>query len=652
MVRRIYKLKKHIANKIAAGEVVDRPSSVVKELMENAIDAGALKITVEIKEGGKSYIRITDDGSGIHPSDIEVAFERHATSKIRDIEDLNRVISLGFRGEALASIVAVSQVELITKVEDSYIGTQIQIHGGEVIHKKEVGCPKGTTFIVKNLFYNVPARLKFLKSNTTETAYISDLVTKFSLAYPNISFRFINNGTIVFTTSGNGKVIDNIFNIYGKEIAQNMLCADEKENGVTLQGYISKPNISRGNKKLQVFFVNGRYVKNKMISEAIEEAYKTLTMVNRFPICFLYLQVDPNSIDVNIHPTKIEIRFDDPETIKKFIIKVLKDALFHEDLIPKVSFEKKVKKEEGHQERILDLPIQKEEYKLPPKEIPVKENFISPIRKIENTIKEDIKPDIKPDVKGHIKPNIKEDIKIEPSTKYIDEPVVIEDKPHYITNNKSKEEFQEECIQVSQNTEPKERKIHLEIKNIQIIGQIFNTYLIGQDGENMYLIDQHAAHERIMYEYLTNHYKNQSIASQNLLVPIVLELSYIEYERVKNNIDFFTSLGFDIDEFGVNTFMIRSVPMLFGEPEAKKFFMEALDHLKDSIQNSYDMKVEKIISMSCKKAIKAHDKLDALEIDSLMKQLSELENPYTCPHGRPVIVKMTQYEIERKFKRT
>ncbi|WP_129597135.1 DNA mismatch repair endonuclease MutL [Anaerophilus nitritogenes] len=636
MTKRIYKLKKHIANKIAAGEVVDRPSSVVKELMENAIDAGAEKITVEIKEGGKSYIRITDDGSGIHPSDIEVAFERHATSKIRDIEDLNRVMSLGFRGEALASIVSVSQVELITKVEDSYVGTQIQIHGGEVIYKKEVGCPKGTTFIVKNLFYNVPARLKFLKANTTETAYISDLVTKFSLAYPNISFRFINNGTIVFTTSGNGKVIDNIFSIYGKEIAQNMLFANEKESGVTLQAYISKPNISRGNKKLQVFFVNGRYVKNKMISEAIEEAYKTLTMINRFPICFLYIQVDPNSIDVNIHPTKIEIRFDDPEKIKKFIIKVLKDALLHEDLIPPVSFEKKVKKEEGHQERILDIPIQKEKNELPIKEIPVKENFINPFKKLENPIKEDIKQDKK------------EDIKIEDATKDIEHPVVIEDKPNYITNNKVKEE----SIKVQEDTKPKEIKVHSEIKNIQIIGQIFNTYLIGQYEETMYLIDQHAAHERIMYEYLTNHYKYKSVMSQKLLVPIVLELSYIEYERVKNNINFFVNLGFEIEEFGVNTFMIRGVPMVFGEPEAKKFFMEALDQLKDSIQNSYDLKAEKIISMSCKKAIKAHDKLDKLEIDSLMKQLSELENPYTCPHGRPVIVKMTQYELERKFKRT
>ncbi|QEK12175.1 DNA mismatch repair endonuclease MutL [Crassaminicella thermophila] len=629
MLKRIHKLDKLIANKIAAGEVVDRPVSVVKELVENAIDANASKIIVEIKEGGKTYIRITDDGIGIYESDVEIAFERHATSKIKDADDLNSILSLGFRGEALASIASVSQVELITKTEDSKTGTYLEIHGGEIIERKEIGCPKGTTFVIKNLFYNMPARYQFMKSNAVETGYISDLISKFALAYSNISFRFINNGTIVFTTSGSSSVINNIVSIYGKEIAKNMMYVSNRVKDISIEAYISKPTIARGNKKQQVFFVNGRYVKNKIISDAIEEAYKTLVKVNRFPICFIYLNIPPNRLDVNIHPTKTEIRFDDELYIKDFVVNTLRSKLLEENLIPSIGFEKSKKQLEGYQERIIDLPT-------------CSDTIIKNTKNI-----------------SEIKPN-----------KEHEKDLVLEDKLSYHANNKvenklvkatqKKEKINRNNIsEFNQNTKTKnivnEEKLNNKnselIMNIRILGQIFNTYLIGQDDQTMFLIDQHAAHERILYDTLLKSYKERSAVSQKLLTPILVEVSFVEFEIVKKNVDIFNNLGFEVEEFGMNAFILRSVPVVFGEPEAKEFFMEVVDNFQKNINNSYDIKVEQIISMACKQAIKAKDKLDFVEIKELMKQLAKLENPFTCPHGRPIIVSMTKYEIERKFKR-
>ncbi|MCT4604966.1 MAG: DNA mismatch repair endonuclease MutL [Marinisporobacter sp.] len=683
MSKKIYKLEKFIANKIAAGEVVDRPSSVVKELVENAIDAKASKIIIEIKEGGKSYIRITDNGVGIHEEDMEIAFERHATSKIKNVKDLDSILSLGFRGEALASIASVSQVELISKTREEPSGTYLELHGGQIIEHKDMGCPNGTTFVIKNLFYNVPARLQFMKSNATETTYISDLISKYALAYPDISFRFINNGTIVFTTSGSSSIVNNIASIYGKEMAKNMLyLANKKSDTFSIQAYISKPTTTRGNKQLQVFFVNGRYVKNKMISQAIEEAYRTLITINRFPICFIYLTVPPDQLDVNIHPTKTEIRFNKGLNIKEFVKDTLKERLLRENLIPNVGFERPKKKEDGHQERIIDLPKFKKMSE--PNEIkPFKkeEKIIRPIQveKVEN--KKNIKDLVfedkstyhvnNKDEKNHkeIFPKKEKHSNIQTENrkinrKTIDNPPIDyqKTKDQIVTNERIHKQgidhkkakhiaINENNIEVKHLEEKKHNKNTDKILGIRILGQIFNTYLIGQDGQSMYLIDQHAAHERIMYDQLMKNYQNQSAISQKLLAPILVELSFAEFEIVKKNMNMFTQLGFEIEEFGINALILRSVPVLFGKPEAKKFFIEIVDHLQKNIQSSYDMKIEKIISMSCKKAIKANDRLDSLEIDQLMKQLSELENPFTCPHGRPVIVAMSKYEIEKKFKR-
>ncbi|MCT4618741.1 MAG: DNA mismatch repair endonuclease MutL [Marinisporobacter sp.] len=697
MSKKIYKLEKFIANKIAAGEVVDRPSSVVKELVENAIDAKASKIIIEIKDGGKSYIRITDNGVGIHEEDMEIAFERHATSKIKNVEDLDSILSLGFRGEALASIASVSQVELISKTREEPSGTYLELHGGQIIEHKDIGCPNGTTFVIKNLFYNVPARLQFMKSNATETSYISDLISKYALAYPDISFRFINKGTIVFTTSGSSSIVNNIASIYGKEMAKNMLyLANKKSDTFSIQSYISKPTTTRGNKQLQVFFVNGRYVKNKMISEAIEEAYRTLITINRFPICFIYLTVPPDQLDVNIHPTKTEVRFNKGLNIKEFVKDTLKERLLRENLIPSVGFERPKKKEDGHQERIIDLPrFKKMGERNEIKPLKKEDKMIAPIDVVKVENKKNVKDLVFEDKstyhvnnkneKNHeevylkkeesskkqkkdknIKKNIYSDIQTENqeiNRKVITNPVVNHQKidDEIITNQEiHKEKIDDKKINNIKESKPISSKVLEKKKNnenadkilgIRILGQIFNTYLIGQDGQSMYLIDQHAAHERIMYDKLMENYQKQSPVSQKLLAPILVELSFSEFKIVKKNMDMFTQLGFEIEEFGINALILRAVPVLFGKPEAKKFFIEIVDHLQKDIQSSYDMKIEKIISMSCKQAIKANDQLDPLEIDQLMKQLSELENPFTCPHGRPVIVAMSKYEIEKKFKR-
>ncbi|WZL74951.1 DNA mismatch repair endonuclease MutL [Clostridiaceae bacterium 35-E11] len=626
MKSRIKKLDKFIANKIAAGEVVDRPASVVKELLENAIDAHASEIIIEIKEGGKSYLRVTDNGSGIHESDVKIAFERHATSKIRDVEDLNTIISLGFRGEALASIASVSQVELITKTEDVLAGSYLELHGGKIIEHREIGCPQGTTLVIKNLFYNTPARFQFMKSNAAETSYISNIIGKYALAYPHISFRFINNGTIVFTTSGSGSVINNIAGIYGKEIAQNMYLVKNKNELLTLEGYISKPSISRGNRQLQACFVNGRYIKSEVINNAIDEAYKTLVMVNKFPICIIYLTISPNKLDVNIHPTKTEIRFHDPAYIKRFIIESLRKKLLDENLIPDVNFnvpKATTNFQECIQERMIDLNLSSTTTKKLTENIGEKQVIEQHI------VKEDKLPFI---ANNTIKSNIPK-------------------KVVHKEEMKEKDQVSSQIVKIYKNIYDESKKTQLP-KNIRIIGQIFNSYLIGQDGDIMYLIDQHAAHERIMYEQLLRQYKQQSIISQKRLTPILIELSYAEFETVKNNIDIFKNLGFEIEEFGMNTYMLRAVPLVFGEPEARQFFLEVLDNLQKQIHNSYDMKMDKIIHMACKQAIKAKDKLDTIEITELMKQLSSLDNPFTCPHGRPVIVSISKYELEKKFKRT
>ncbi|SHJ54906.1 DNA mismatch repair protein MutL [Geosporobacter subterraneus DSM 17957] len=612
MNNRIHLLDALTANKIAAGEVVDRPASVIKELVENAIDAQATMIVIEIREAGKEYIRISDNGMGIHPSDVEIAFERHATSKITQIEDLDKTVSLGFRGEALASIASVSQVELITKTATSISGIHLELHGGKAVLKKEVGCPTGTTVIVKNLFYNTPARFKFLKNNTSESSYIIDLVSKIALAHPDKSFKLINNNIIVFSTAGTGHILHTITSIYGKELAKNMLTARREENNYHVEAYFSKIDMYRGNRQQQAAFVNGRLIKSKVITGAIDEAYRTLLPINKFPICFLYMKIPPSEIDVNIHPAKTEIKFSNEKLIKSLLISVLKDRLLQEKLIPEIKLTPK-NQEELIQETIIDLPTH----------IPQK-NF-------EINIKED---GVKEDKNTFITNN---------------KVAIVQSAPAYEKNNSSTKELQEPLKE----SIPEKKIHHPHLLNIRIVGQVFSSYLVGDDGLQMYLIDQHAAHEKIIYEQLLEQYREKRIYIQQLLAPIIVELSPAEFEKLQGDVDIFEKMGFEVEVFGRNAFLIRSVPLQFGEPETKSFFMEIIENYNEAHGPSdHNLKVERIITMACKAAVKAKDRLDRLEMHGLMRQLSYLENPYTCPHGRPVIVSMSKLEIEKKFKRS
>lgn len=667
MDKRINKLEEIIANKIAAGEVVDRPASVVKELVENSIDALSTKITIDIKNAGKTHIRISDNGVGIHPEDVLIAFQRHATSKIKKVEDLGSILSLGFRGEALASIAAVSQLELITKSANYNIGKKVVIHGGKIIHNDHIGAPVGTTILIKNLFYNVPARFEFMKSNAAETSHIIDIVSKLALANPNISFRFINNDKLVFVTNGKGDIVNNIASIYGKEIAKNLIEIEEEVNNTKIKGYLCNPSVTKGNKKLQTFFVNKRYVKSKTISEAVLEAYKTLITINRHAVCFIYIDILPNMIDINIHPAKTEIRFKDDENVKKDVSYVLKKGLFMKSLIPSVRSEekkkneiniinrgivvkedtitenKKVKSKEdiseeaANKEKVIDNYIDKEENKNNElKEFDkTDENIIENVSEEKIIIKENpevYKPSL-PSVENHKTSN------------YIPKPIM-EDNivvPSMFVKEETKEEQQSFIPTIVDKSDEN-------ILDIKIIGQLFNSYLLGQWNEKLYMIDQHAAHERILYEWFLKKFKKQQPLKQVLLIPIVIEFSIYEFEQLKEYIHIFNNLGYDMEEFGDNTFRITAVPVVFGKPEATKFFKEVAESFCQ-INSSYEAKIEKIISMACKSAIKANDKLNDIEIDKLMKELSQTDNPYTCPHGRPVIISMSKYEIERKFKR-
>ena len=611
MKNRINRLDETTANKIAAGEVVDRPLSVVKELIENSIDAGSKSIVIEIKDGGKSYIRVSDDGSGIISQDVEIAFERHATSKIQFIEDLNTIKSLGFRGEALASIASVSRVEMITYNESSDLGTQLRVEGGSFSEKKEVACPIGTTLIITDLFYNTPARLKFMKSNQVEGAAIGDMVSKLALSHPNISFRFINNGSVIFSTSGSGKMLSSIVNIFGKDLAQNLQYFMGSCESFSWEGYISKPLLTRGNRQQQIFFVNGRYVKSKILNDALDEAYKTLILSNRYPICFIHLYIDPQSLDVNIHPTKTEIRIKDEEMIKNDLVGALKDILLNKGEIP--GFFSDISKD--NKRYLNELPLTKLETK------PQQES-------------------------NEYEPH-KDD----------SEQIIMEDHPRYLKNNSiviqgtsmdnGKEIFEPSTITPLKDSEEEDNAF---IFNMRLLGQAFQTYIIGQDDQSLYLIDQHAAHERILFEELLFNYKHASVLSQNLLTPMVIELSYSEFEHAKSQIALFQKLGFDVEEFGLNSFILRAVPMVFGQPDGKQLFMEIIDGITSS--NSYEIRVEKVILQACKAAIKAKDRLDEVEMRELTYRLSKLENPYTCPHGRPIIISLTKNEIERRFKRT
>lgn len=611
-------------NKIAAGEVVERPSSIVKELVDNSIDAGATTITIEIKDGGTSFIKVTDNGKGIPKDEVKTAFLSHATSKITNIDDLENINSLGFRGEALASIASVTQLEMITKTSNEDIGTSISINGGKIIEFNEKVCLDGTSIIVKNIFYNIPVRRKFLKKNSTEAGYISDVVNKFAMGHPEISFKFINNNTVIIHTSGNNDLKTSIFYVYGKEIAKKMIEINFNDNNLSLNGLIGKPEISRGTRSYENLFINGRFIKNSIVSSAVEESYKTRLMVGRFPIFVLNLKIKPNLVDVNVHPTKLEVRFYNDDEIYKFIYKAISNALKNEILITESDLNSKPSKEvkefienKSMQQELLDLP---------------NINLSSELNKIH--INDLISKNESKDFK--VKENITEYKKDKSKKVYADKEI------------KNPDIFIETNSNIKNNFEKGEVKKFF--NNYKIVGQIFNTYWIIEQTESIFIIDQHAAHERIIYENLMNEFKNENIAAQRLLNPILLNLSEIEKSVVNDNLDLLYKFGFEVEKLNEKVYTLNTVPFIFKEPSNSQFFIDILDKLTH-ISNLYDMKVLSVATIACKAAVKANDKLNFQEAISIVESLLKLENPFTCPHGRPTIIEITKYEMEKKFKR-
>lgn len=615
--KKIIELPKHVADKIAAGEVVDRPVSVVKELVENAIDAGANFIVVEIKQGGKSYIRVTDNGSGIAKEDAEVAFSRHATSKISEAKDLDNITTLGFRGEALASIAAVSCTELITKTENEKTGINLKITGGSIVQKSEIGCPDGTTLIISNLFFNTPARLKFLKQDSTEAGLIIDLVSKVSLAYPNIRFRMINNGNVIFSTSGNGSSYQNILNIYGAEIGGSLLKAEAENEIMQLEAYISPPSISKTTRKNQIFFVNGRYVKNHIIEKAVSNAYFERLFDGRYPIAFVFLKIRPDKLDVNIHPNKKEIRFDNEAEVQDWIEKSLKKVLNSVLAIP---------------------PIKSEDFfKFSYREtkIPCEENQVD-IKSLQET--------------RTAFQSSEQSAAIE---QYIPELLTTSAVSDTCANESSVEQSGIYSDIASRDSAETMRRTEapFDMLSLSVLGSVFGTYIIVCDSEQIYLIDQHAAHERIIYEELLTAFYNNQTETQRLLNPFIVEVSFSSKYEIANCLDFIEKIGFEIESFGVKSYIVKSIPAFMSINEAKCFLEDMMENIFINPDFKNRKNIEKLIASSCKKAIKANDNLDKLEIRHLIKKLALAQNPFSCPHGRPVFIKLSRTEIEKMFKR-
>lgn len=643
-MKKIQLLDTSTINKIAAGEVVERPSSVVKELVENSIDAGSSAITIEIKEGGISLIRVTDNGNGIPSDQVKTAFIRHATNKIQNIEDLEEVISLGFRGEALASIAAVSQIEMVTKTHEESTGSSIEIHGGKVIHFQEAGCPEGTSIIMKNLFYNVPARRKFLKRSGTESGYISDIINKIALGHPEISFKYINNETVILHTSGNNDLKTAIFHVYGKEISKKMINLEITKKPYLLNGLIGKPELSRANRSYENLFINGRFIKSELVSTAIEEAYKTRLMVGKFPVYVLNLEIPPTMVDVNVHPTKLEVRFAEEDEIYQFIFKAVADVLKEKILIPESNWEsknsavvEKVLKNVSQEKPIQNTLFETERSFTIKKEQPLEEKQVY-LEKENCSVKDYPKINLLHSFGNSVVQEEKAPFyskKVAPAAAFV-----------------SSEKLFGEEAKTEEAESPKEEKIIPFFHNYKIIGQIFQTYWIIEQNGSVFMIDQHAAHERILFEKLTKQFHKKSVPSQRLLQPIAVQLTQSEKEILKNNWKLFEEFGFDIEEFGEHSFALRAVPFIFQNPTGTHYFIEIIDMLSENIvQNIYETKIHTIATMACKAAVKGNDKLSFQEAKSMIEQLLLLENPFTCPHGRPTIIEMTKYELEKKFKR-
>lgn len=649
-------------DKIAAGEVIERPASIIKELVENAIDAGASAVTVEIKEGGISFIRITDNGCGIPKEEVPLAFLRHSTSKIRSVDDLTTVASLGFRGEALSSIAAIAQVELITKTKDEVTGTRYRIEGGAEKAIEDTGAPDGTTFLVHQIFYNTPARRKFLKTPMTEASHVSELMTRLALSHPEVSIQFINNGQEKLHTSGNGKLKDIVYHVFGRDIANNLLETNERIDGIQVQGFIGKPIISRGNRNYENYFINGRYVKSNIIAKAIEDAYKDFTMQHKYPFTVLHFTMDGTDLDVNVHPTKMELRFSNQQGVYNFVYNALKQTLSEPELIPRVELPdakpvvQKINSIVETKQVQSTMPVMQETKQPAMEEEKNLDYFMKKMRERVTAYHQqalEVKPTPQPSV-------VQESVNYEalPAS----QPVAVnEPAPEQLTVPKEPMPEQavatreKKSVVIEKQLDFFEEKLLTKkaVQEYKIIGQLFETYWLVEFHEQLYIIDQHAAHERVLYEKTLRGMKDREFTSQYLSPPIILNLSMQEEETLNTHMDIFTNIGFEIEPFGGDSYAIRAVPDNLFSIAKKELFTEMLDQLVDGIHSSLapDIVAEKVASMSCKAAVKGNSRLSAAEVETLIGELLELENPYHCPHGRPTIIAMTKRELEKKFKR-
>lgn len=588
-------------DKIAAGEVVERPSSVVKELVENAIDAGANAITVEAKEGGIEFLRVTDNGCGMDTSQLRTAFLRHATSKISTSEDLTRIASLGFRGEALSSIAAVSKVEIITKTADNLIGSRMVLEGAREILLEEVGAPEGTTFIMRNLFFNTPVRRKFLKQPSTEAGYIVDLMEHLALSRPDISFKLLIGNQLKFHTTGNGDLREVIHRIYGREIAKAMIPINAEQDGIKIEGYLGKPVQVRSNRNFEVYFINGRFIKSSVIARAIEEGYKEYLMQHKFPFCVMHITMDPDRVDVNVHPTKMDVRFSNPMTFSAYLCGAVTYALLHQEMIPEavIDTEKEIRTRLREEQRSLVQMKTPEPFEV----------MRTRIYNVEEMNSYSAVPE-------------------QPAEQPVERPA------------EQINLFQEKILTQDNRT------------RFRIIGQVFETYWLVEFENKLLMIDQHAAHEKIHYERLMKQFRAKQVISQQLMPPIIVTLTGREELTFKEHSKAFVELGFQVEEFGGSEYTLRSVPVdLYGCNE-KEMFLEVLDRLSEGTGfGGLKVVEEKIASMSCKAAVKGNQFLSFREAERLIDQLLTLDNPYNCPHGRPTMVVMTKDEMERKFKR-
>ncbi len=634
-LRKIAVLSQNTIDKIAAGEVVERPASVVKELVENAIDAGATAITVEIKEGGISFIRVTDNGGGIPKEQVPLAFLRHATSKITQAEDLLQITSLGFRGEALSSISAVSQMEVITKAPEDFMGVRYVIEGGQEKTLEDVGAPNGTTMLVRNLFFNTPARKKFLKTAMTEAGYVSSYMEQLALSHHNISFKYMVNGQLRLHTSGNANLKDVIYGIYGRDITRELLPVQYEASGLSISGFIGKPSIARGNRNFENYYINGRYVKSKLLMKAIEEAYKPYMMQHKYPFVCLQYDIHGEDVDVNVHPTKMEVRFQNQSAVYNATYDLITDALAGKEIIPEVSLT-------PNPAAVKKQPQPKEE------KIPVPEPFEK------NRIAEE-KPVYAP---IGLRPASAEP-KTESKTVPISVSAPVKPKESEIQTKpeeQKKETFSQEQPEIAKAEQlelfdnrllSKEARVHH-----RIIGQLFDTYWLVEYDNKFYIIDQHAAHEKVLYERFLKEFANKEIISQMVSPPSLVSLNLQESNLLKANLEIFREFGFEISEFGGKEYSIHAVPANIYGISVQELFIQILDSLEqEHVSKTPNILAERIATAACKAAVKGNNRLSVKEADALIDELLGLENPYNCPHGRPTIISMTKYELEKKFKR-